>query len=276
MANIRLRPFKHASSFRRIAAVTWDQPRDPSVYGSILILADPVLAWMEEKRAATGEHITLTHAVARALAVLLKRHPDLNAFVRLGALYQREDIDIFVQVAVPSSRRLGETDLSGVAVRNADQKDIGQIAVEVRQGAVRVRAGDDPELEKTRRQSMILPGWLLGLALKLVGWIQYTFNIQGKIFDLPRDPFGSAMVTSLGMHGVSLGFAPFFPLARAPLIAMVGAVEDVVVAEQGVPVVRRAFRLNGTMDHRVIDGYHASLIGRELKSLLEEPAQLDL
>ena len=272
--NIELLPFEHASTFRRLAAVAWAAPRDPSIYGTIQVRAERLQAWLEAERARAGEHLTITHAVARAVAILLRRHPDLNAFVLGSRPVLRRDVDVFVQVAIPSAERVGETDLSGVVVRQADTKDIAAIAGEVRSGAARIRKGEDAAFKATKDQARILPGWLLGLGLRFVAFLQYRLNLSPKFLGAPRDPFGSAMVTSLGMHGISLGFAPFFPLGVAPLLVLVGAVEDVVIAEDGQPKVVRAFRLNGTMDHRVIDGMHAAVISKELKDILENPDQL--
>jgi pyruvate dehydrogenase E2 component (dihydrolipoamide acetyltransferase) len=91
---------------------------------------------------------------------------------------------------------------------------------------------------------------------------------------MPRDPFGSAMVTSVGMLGIDTGFAPFTPIARCPIIATVTRVRPRpwVVGERVEP--RPVLRLCGTFDHRVIDGFHAGLVSGEIERLLGEPEQL--
>jgi len=57
---------------------------------------------------------------------------------------------------------------------------------------------------------------------------------------------------------------------------MVGAVKDAVVPENGRPVVAKMLALNATLDHRVIDGYHASILAKEIRGLLENPQRLCL
>ena len=79
MPNIELRDFKHASSFRKVAAVAWDKPRDPTIYGSLEIKSEKLLAWIDLKRRETGQKITVTHAVARAVAIAIDKHRDVNA-----------------------------------------------------------------------------------------------------------------------------------------------------------------------------------------------------
>lgn len=275
MSNIALRPYKHASSFRRIAAVAWAPPADPTVYGTVEVRAEPLLAWIDLKRHETGERITITHAVVRALAMSLRKHPDCNAIVRWGRLQLREDVDIFAQVAVEGGDKVGSADLSGVVIRKADQKDVLAISNELRGGSARIRRDEDPAFKRTKSQAMNLPGWLMGPALRLIAFLQYSLNIDTTFLGAPRDPFGSAMVTSLGMMGIRMGFAPFFPLAAVPIVLLVGAVEDRAVVEDGQVVPGKVLLLNATCDHRIIDGYHAAKLAYEMKVLLENPRLLE-
>jgi pyruvate/2-oxoglutarate dehydrogenase complex dihydrolipoamide acyltransferase (E2) component len=213
--------------------------------------------------------------VARAVALTLAKHPDANAIVFRKRLWRRRDVDVFVHVLVEGEGGLGEADLSGVVVRQADRKGVDALAAEVRAGAARIRRGDDADFESTKSLSRLLPPSLLGWALRLIDYLQWTVNLDTGFLGAPRDPFGSALVTSVGMLGLRIGYAPFFPLARTPLCVMVGAVEDAVVAEDGQPVVRKQLVLNATADHRVIDGFHAARLARTVTHLLEHPEALE-
>jgi len=275
MPNIELRNFKHASSFRKVAAVAWDNPRDPTIYGSLEIRAEKLLAWIDLKRRETGQKITITHAVARAVAIAIKKHPDVNAIVRWGRLQLRKDIDVFLQVAIQDEDNVGKADLSGYCVRQADTKDCGQIAEELRAAAKKIRKGEDKDFERTKGMGAAIPGFMYRWILGLIEFLQYGLNIDTSFMGAPRDPFGSAMVTSLGMMGVRTAWAPFFPLARSPMIVLVGTVEDKPVVEDGAIVARKLLALNGTFDHRVIDGFHAAKLSREMTILLENPSMLE-
>lgn len=275
MPNFQLQPYKHQSAFRRIAAVAWDEPRDPTIYGSTEVLADRLLEWIDLKRRETGEKITVTHAVAMALAVALRKHPDCNAVVRWGRLQLRKDVDIFLQVAVPSEDKVGKADLTGHCIRQADTKDIAALAKEVKTAATRLRKNEDPDFQRTKGQANTIPGVVFGKILRFLKFLQVGLNIDTGFLGAPKDPFGSAMVTSLGMFGVRVAYAPFFPLASAPIIVCVGSCEDKPVAIDGAVVVRKVLHLNATLDHRVVDGYHAAVLNREIKLLLENPRRLE-
>jgi len=276
MPNVRHRPIRDLSSYRRIAAVAWDQPRDPTIYGTMEIRAQALLDWLDAQNAAAPKgapRLTITHAVARAIAKVVDQHREVNAYVRWGRLVQREEVDIFLQVVV-KHEDLGKVDLSGVTIRAADTKDIHSLAAEVKAGARKIRKGDDADFEQTKGMAKALPGLVLRLVLRVMDSLQWFFNIDTTFLGAPRDPFGVAQITSVGMLGLKRGFAPFFPLARSPILIMVGAVDDEVVAVDGQPKVAKVLTLNATLDHRVIDGYHAAILSKEITDLLEHPEGL--
>ncbi len=276
MPNVKLRPYAHASSFRRIAAAAWDDMYKAAIHGQFTVRVEPLERWIEDARAKTGRKITLTHCIARAVAIVLARHPDMNALVMRRKIYLREDVDLFLQVAIPSEdpARQGKTDLSGVTVRQADRFSVSQLHDHIAEQAKRIRAADDKAFELTKRRAHGTPGWLLGYLLKLLDFLQFTLNVDTTFLGAPRDPFGSCMITSVGMFDAPVGWAPFFPLARCPLVVCIGSVLDEPVVEDGRVVPGRVVNIQATLDHRVIDGFHAGVLARSLKALLLNPEQL--
>lgn len=275
MPNLVLRPLPNQSAYRRIAAVAWDAPRDPHVYGSMQVRAEALEAWIARKRAETGEKITLTHALVRALGIVMAKHPELNSFVRFNALWQRQDIDIFVQVVVEDEESIGKADLSGVKLVRADTLDVVGVARTLREKAAKIRAKQDEAFERTKGLTSWMPGWLLRLSLGFIDFVTYTLNLDSTPLGSPPDPFGSAMITNVGVFGLTVGYAPFFPYARCPIILTLGCIEDRAVVEDGAIVPGRVLHINGTFDHRVVDGYHAGVISKEIRALIEHPERLD-
>ncbi len=278
MKNVALRPYPHASSFRKLAAAAWEAPREPNVYGSIQVRAAPLLAWLEHQSERTGTRLTVTHAVVRAVAIVLARHPDANAFVRFGRLFLRDDVDVYVHVLLrePEGASIGGADLSGLCLRQADRLKVHEIADALEAAVEQKRSGADPELARARRDTAWMPGWLLRLGLRLAEFLQYGLNLRTDWLGVPRDPVGSAEVSSVGMFGIRTAYGPFFPLSRNAIAVVAGAVEEDVVAVDGVAVVTPVLTLNATFDHRVIDGFHAAVLTREVRQLLEHPGLLDL
>ncbi len=275
MANIALTPYPNPSTYRQLAANVWAAPSDPHVYGSLEVRSERLEAWIAKKRLESGEKVTVSHAVARGLALVIQKHRDLNALVRLGSLYQRRDVDIFMQIVVEDTEHIGKTDLSGVKIKNAETVDVVSMGRIIRERAAKIRAGNDPEFNSTKKGLSGLPGILIRPVLLFLDFLQYTLNINPRFLGTPGDPFGSAMVTNVGVFGLTIGYAPFFPLARTPIIITLGTIEEKPVVEDGKIVIGRVLHINGTFDHRVVDGYHAGVVAREMKALLENPERLD-
>lgn len=263
-------PLEDASAFRRMAAAMWRRPNDPSIYGSVDIDATKALALVDAYR-ARGVRLTMTHVVARAIAIAIARHPDVNCKVRFwGRLERRRSVDVFLTVATGGGR-----DLSGARVNEADKKSLAEIAAEVRDKSARIRDGSGAPYEKSRNLFRAIPWWLGRPAVALSSLITNELHLDLPQYGMPLDPFGSAMVTSVGMFGVDTAFAPFTPIARVPILVLVAEVRPRPWVEGDAIVVRPVLRLCATFDHRILDGYHAGLLSREVSTLLTDPAQLD-
>lgn len=269
MPNVDLGTPIEISSFRQMATVTWDHPFDPSIYGYLDFDAGPLEARLNELK-AQGARVTVTHLVARALALTLQRHPDLNVMLRRRRLYPRQRVDIFLQVAMPDPTGLGKTDLSGVKIIDCDKKGLADIGKECEERIALVRKREDPELQKSKNTIAKIPRFMLKGIVRMFAWMQREPNWRMKWAGMPKDPFGSAMITSLGMLGIETAFAPLFPLGGPPIIILVGAIKlQPICLDDGTIVARRTLRLCGSFDHRVVDGFHLAQMSAELKKLLE-------
>lgn len=272
------RRLERTSMFRRMAAVAWDPPRDPTIYGGHDIDATELMAWLAAESERTGTRLTPTHAVARAFALVLARNPGLNVTVRRGRLYLRKRVDVFVQVAVPPSDdgagASQKADLTGVLVRDCEQKFVADIASELRSKAERIRQGDDPMLASTKKNLAWMPPLLMHWAIRAASWLSHDLGLDLSGLGIANDPFGSVMITSLGMFGVGRAWAPHFPSAKGLGVVLVGAVEEGVRVIDGEIRIRKLLPVMVTLDHRTVDGFQASVLARDIRGLLEHPERL--
>jgi pyruvate/2-oxoglutarate dehydrogenase complex dihydrolipoamide acyltransferase (E2) component len=271
--NIPGRWQKKPTVWRKVSLNTWKTPDNATIYGLLDVDVGNLQEYLKKKTEESGVKCTITHAVTRGLALMLHHHPDCNVVVRRRKIWLRRDVDIFHQVAMPVEGEKDKADLSGATIRKADTKKVQDIAGELRQKAEKVRAKQDGQMAKTRSTMLSLPNFLLKWVLKLIGWLQYAIN--WKVPTTPRDAFGGAMVTSVGMFGIKLAYAPLVTFTRVPIILLVGAVEDRPMAQDGKVVVRPMMSLTATLDHRIIDGFQAGRMASEMKRYLENPELLD-
>ncbi len=273
MPNVALVHKDRISSFRRLALGTWRPTKDPTVYGTLCLEVDKVLDYIDEYRAKTGRRLTLTHLMARVVGRLLVEMPDANAIVRFGRIYLRQEVSVFFQVAMEDPET-GQIDLSGLVVRDADKRSLSEIADAFDKSAAEVRAGKDEEKEKARKSLARIPGWLIGYVLDLVSFLTYTLNLDLRWAGLPKDPFGSVMVTNVGSLGIEQAWAPLVAYSRVPLIIAMGAVQkEAVVDDDDTIRIARRMHLCVTFDHRILDGAHAGKMSKLVRKWFANPRE---
>ena len=274
MPNVPGRWLEKQSIWRKLSLNTWVEPNNATIYGFLDVDMGKLTAFLDKRREETGVKVTVTHAVSRALSIIMKRYPECNVLVRGRRVWLRRDVDIFHQVAIPLEGGTDErADLSGVTIRNVDTKRVEQIAQELRDKAKKVRARQDGEMARTRNLLFTLPNFILKPTLVVIEFLTYFLNL--KLPTVPRDTFGGAMVTAVGMFGIKTALAPIVTFSKAPLVMLVGEVEDRVVVRDGQMVIRPMCTITATIDHRVIDGFQGGVLARWIVKLLENPELLD-
>jgi pyruvate/2-oxoglutarate dehydrogenase complex dihydrolipoamide acyltransferase (E2) component len=259
-----------ATGWRKVAVAVWGLPNDPQIYGDLEIDATNLLGFIDDARSTTGVHVTVTHAVGRAIAHALSEHPDLNVRLYRGRFTPRESVDIFFVASID-----GGNEVSGVKIRSADGKSIVQIAEELRARVSGIRSGEAAEVGGSRNALDATPIGLLGPALRLVTWLTADMNLDLRRLGLPRQAFGSAMVSSVGMFGVQKAYGPLSPLYRIPILALVSEIAERPVVVDGEVVARPMLTITATLDHRYLDGAHAARLARSVRGYLEDPAAFD-
>ena len=186
-----------ATGWRKVAAAVWGHPNDPQIYGDLEVDATNLLVFIEEARRATEVRVTVTHVVGKALAHALAEHRDLNSRLYRGRFVPRDSVDIFFVAAVG-----GGQDVSGVKVVDADRKSLVAIAEELQARVGRIRSGGEAEVGQSKNLLDAMPFSLLRPLLEFMTWLTADKNADLKRLGLPRQAFGSAMVSSVAMFGV--------------------------------------------------------------------------
>jgi pyruvate dehydrogenase E2 component (dihydrolipoamide acetyltransferase) len=217
-----------------------------------------------------GFRVTPTHLVGRAVACALHDVPDFNVRIRGSKVIPRETVDVFFIAAVE-----GGKELSGVRVDRTDEKSVLEVASELHQRATKMKEGDDQEFAKSKKTIAAMPRRLLRPAMRLSAWVAGDRNRSIKLLGVKASPFGSAMVTSIGMFGIPQGFAPLARFYKMPLLVLVGEIGDKPVAKDGRVEIRPMLPLTATIDHRYADGWHISQLIKPFKAYMEDPAAFE-
>lgn len=247
----------------------WPPPNDPQIYGALDIDAENALAFIRHAR-ARGRHVTATHLVGRAVGLALREVPDLNVRIVGTEAHARASIDVFFITAVESG-----SDLSGVKVEGIDGLSAVDVADTLGQKSKQLKSGKDRAFSRTKRWTDRLPRTALRAALRTSALLTERLQLELPALALHRSPFGSAMITSVGMFGLPQGFAPLSWMYDVPLLVLVGEIVERPVVVDHQVVARPVIPLTATLDHRYVDGFHISRAMRTMRAYLENPAAFE-
>ena len=265
----RFSKVKKVPSFFKMANAMWKNPEEPFIFSSLNIDVSNALAWMKSHKERTGEKITINHLCTKALAMAYRKYPQINAKVEADKIYRRKTVDFQILVSTDSG-----DELSGIKLKDADQKTVSQIAHEIHEGAKAVRNNQGPTYQASKdligHCSIFLTRWIMKIASLLVNRFQFDLSL----FGFPEDPFGSAIISCVGMHGLESAYGPLVPVSRCGLLLVIPEIKEKPWVEDGKLVVRPVLKLCMTLDHRLFHGYYVSLLQKEVKTLMQNPEAL--
>ncbi len=257
-------------TWRRLAWAAWRPPSDPQFYGELDIEATALLAYVDHIREVSGTRVTITHLVGRAVAHGLTSVPELRVRVAFGREHDRETTDVFFITSVE-----GGKELSGVKIEDVAQKPVVTVAEELTRRHAAIVAGTDPEFGRSKALLGWLPIWLLRPVMRCGAWLTTALDLDLRAFGMPRQAFGSAMITSVGMWGVRRAFSPLAAYYRVPVLVLVGSVEQRAVVVDGEVVARPVLGITATFDHRYVDGSQAVRFAAAAREYCADPVAFE-
>lgn len=255
---------------RKLAIASWRSPTEPNIYGRLTLDATEAIAYLRDVRQRTGQKVTITHLVGRAVGQALALEPTLNGTIRFGKFIPHDEVSLAFLVAMEDG-----SDLAKAKIDHVDRRSVDDIARELAEHASRLRRGADPDWERSKGLVKVLPTWLLRPIVWLSGWLTSSLGIDAPAVGLTRYPFGSAIITNVGMFGLDEGYVPPTPFARVPLYVLIGAVRKQPTVVDDEVVVRHTVTITATIDHRFIEGFQVGTIAREIRRVFADPWILD-
>ncbi|HAZ12119.1 MAG: hypothetical protein A2X86_06285 [Bdellovibrionales bacterium GWA2_49_15] len=273
MGKVALRLLEDSSVFRKMAMGTWAVAKDPSVYGLLEIDLSKTVTLVEAYEKKHNVKVTPAHMVGKAVAYCMKRRPEINGMIRGKKIYLRENVSLFYQVNIPGEGKdkVKKATLSGAVIHEAENLTLAKIAQGLSRKAQDLREGKDLEIKRNMELFKFIPWRLTGLYLDFVSWLMYGLNLNLSFLGVPKDPFGSIMITNIGGLGLDIAFAPLVPYSRVPVLLAVGAITDKPWVVDGQIVIRPILPIGATFDHRLIDGIHAAQMAQDFKKCFNEP-----
>ncbi|MGB5333012.1 MAG: 2-oxo acid dehydrogenase subunit E2 [Woeseiaceae bacterium] len=256
--------------WRVTSAAIYTTPTDSRVYGTLDIDVTRAKRFLQEKRAA-GVKITMTHlataVLARAVAFDV---PEMNCFIRRGAVVGRKRLDVMVPISVG-----GDSGVTAAIIKDAHARTVTSIADEVRDKAASGRAGVETRVVQNKYLLNRIPWPLRRPAFRFLKWITVDMGIEIKALGLSAHSFGSFVVSDIGSFGLNTGMTSLMPAAKVPAVIVLGKVEQKPVVRRGEIVIRTILPLTGTFDHRIVDGMQIGKLAHGIKRNFRKPEWLD-
>ncbi len=256
--------------WRVTAAAIYTTPTDSRVYGTLDIDVTEACRFLEKKK-QDGIRLTMTHlataVLARAVAFDV---PEMNAYIRRGAVVGRERLDVMVPISVG-----GDAGVTPAIIRDAHARTVTSIASEIREKAASGRAGNETRAARNKYLLTRIPWPLRRPAFQLLKWITVDLGFEMRTLGLSAHSFGSFVVSDIGSFGLNTGMTALMPAAKVPAVIVLGKIEEKPVVRDGEVVIRTVLPLTGTFDHRIVDGMQIGKLARGIKRNFRKPEWLD-
>ena len=256
--------------WRVTAAAIYTTPTDSRVYGTLDIDVTEAKKFLVGKR-EQGVKITMVHLATAVLArAIAFDAPEMNCFIRRGAVVGRKHMDVMVPIQVG-----GDTGVTAAIVRNAHARRVSDIAEDIRSKASQSRGGAEIKAAKNKYMLNRIPWPLRRPVFLLLKWITVDMGVEIKALGLSAHSFGSFVVSDIGSFGLNTGMTALMPAAKIPCVLVLGKLEEKPVVKNGEIVIRTVLPLTGTFDHRIVDGMQIGKFARGIKRNFRKPEWLD-
>ena len=265
--------YRDVPVFRKIAMGTWGNCNSASVFAQLDIDMSEALRFSKEYAHRHGIKLSPIHLVGRALVHCFLRTPEINGMIRGSRIYLRDHVDLFFSVNVPGegADKVRGANLSGATVRSAEILSLAGIAQSLQDQASKVKSRQEKNFKSTFQILKWVPWWGARAFLNLVSFLNYGLNLNLSWLGIPKDPFGSVIITNLGSLGIDSAFAPLMPHSRVPMLVCIGSIQDKAVVINGKVEIRPLMFVGVTFDHRLIDGVHAAQMSQDFQACFKDP-----
>ena len=240
---------KKLHPYRQIMQYVMPTRNESVCYYDVPIRAERLEAYVEKARARFGAN--MTHCMLAAGFIALSGIPTLNRFVVGRRVYQRDGV--WMSFSMKRQKKNRAAKLSVVKLRMEEGESFEGLVERINDKIGHERSGKKTYADKEYALFNLLPRPFLQVATAFLKWLDFNNLLPGS-FIRPDALYTSMVIANLGSLNMSPAYHHLYEWGNAPLFLMVGAVEDRVVIENGVPVAARVLPIRVSFDERIEDG----------------------
>nr|NLI50964.1 2-oxoglutarate dehydrogenase [Propionibacterium sp.] len=254
----------------QLAPYVADRRTDAQVFAKETIFTDGIDAFIAEAGSA-GRHVGYTAVLIAAVVRTLAERPQLNRFVVNGRLYARHGIHVSMIV----KRSLAEgADETSTKLPFTGTENVYDVAEAVERAVAEISRGDRDEAASTARRIMAWPGPVKRSLVGLLKLLDRSNVLPRPLVEV--SPFhASVFISQLKSIRSDYVYHHLWNVGTVGFFVALGEAKDIVVAQDGGVVVKKACEMGLTVDERVCDGFYLTRSLELLKGYLEHPRLLE-
>ena len=261
---------EYNTPWRLVASTVFGPPKSGKLYGTMDVDITETEKYMWSERKAKRK-ITITSIVIAAIARTLSEDtPEINCFIRRGRVIPRDYIDVGTAVLLKG----GEA-MSTVIIKDAHNKTVLDIAMELREKALNARQGDEDDAMDSKHALAKIPWPFRKWIYLLIRLIIYGFGIKIKSLGISEESFGSIIVTNVGTLGLTNSFPALMPMAKLPAVIAIGKIEKRPVVIKDKIEIRTILAGSAAFDHRLVDGIQIAKFVKGVIQRIQDPKLLE-
>lgn len=257
----------------------FDPPNSPWVSANVAIDFSNARRYLDSLATQPGPRVSVQHLLSGAIGRTLAGFPDANARIIGGRIVHQDRVGIVAPVNLLGHRAGQKRELSFAVTADVHRRALRDIAADTRR-AVKDERNDritNPLARVVIRGLERAPGAFSTRGLDALAQAMERRPVADRIYD--QAPFTAGLTNP----GAAIGERPGILFRGAAVnipnkLVHVGtlwgitAVQDEVVAVDGVPAVRPMLPVLLVFDHRLIDGVRASRLLLRFHEILDDPA----
>ncbi len=237
---------------------------------------EEVEKYIRQKRRDGLTNFGMLHVFLATYIRAVSQRPALNRFFSGQTVFARNDIEIAMTIKKEMTLEAPDTCIKVVFEPDCTAEDVynrfNQAVMEYKQN----NSGDESDFDSTARILNYIPR----LVLKFVVWLLKLLDYFGLLpkFLLKVSPFHASMfITSMGSLGIPPIYHHLYNFGNVPVFISYGAKRAVNEVQRDGTVVRRKYMdFTVVTDERICDGYYFASALRLMRSIMDDPAQLDM
>ena len=232
-------------------------------------------AYIRKKRKEGLSNFGMLHLFLATYARTVSQRPGVNRFIRGQHIYTREQIEVMMTIKKEMSLESPDTCIKFYMKPDDTCETIYNNFNELVEKNKAEANNGESAFDSTARILTYIPGVFLRGTVAFLRFIDY-FGLLPRFLTHISPFHGSLAITSMGSLGIPPIFHHLYDFGNIPVFISYGAKRKVYeLNKDGNVVTKKYMDIAVVTDERICDGYYFASALKLMRSILNDPEQLD-